>query len=261
MKDDTLKIILLIGGGIAAWWYLTNYGPNGAVSAGNVSYWDTWFGTAAATATSSTPTSADPNPGYDYWNGTAWVSTAGTSIAPTNPAPTTSTTSTTTTSGSTPTSVATCTAPMAPASSTGATALISAANGQTQLTADDWNYYWSQITGITQTTDLFPCNNRATLMSAQDYVNARAAAGLNTVPSAASESVSGNGVSTIQSPYISAHSGLSPAATSTFASTSLRGVGVGGIVPVNANRQQVGAQGMGMSFRGRGFSPKKDWRN
>lgn len=50
MKDKSSLITALIvgAGGFAIYWYVTNYGPNGAVSAGAVSWWNTWFGATAA---------------------------------------------------------------------------------------------------------------------------------------------------------------------------------------------------------------------
>ena len=47
-----------------------------------------------------------------------------------------------------------------------------------QLNADQWNYYWSQVSGITQTADLFPAGNRGALMTFDEYVAARQAQNL-----------------------------------------------------------------------------------
>lgn len=58
-NDKLMKYALLAGGAYAVYWYVTNHGPNGAVygvggvSTGNVSYWDTWFGTAQPVGTVS----------------------------------------------------------------------------------------------------------------------------------------------------------------------------------------------------------------
>lgn len=192
-KDEIMTWLIVAAGGLAVWWYLNNYGPNGAIATyGGTSYWTQWFGgTAAATTTTgtgtATPTSVDPNPGYDYWNpatGT-WVATAGTGIAPTNLAP--AGTAVTVPASTSTTSTATITEPMAPPSSPGATALITASSGQTALDADEWNFYWGQVTGVTQTANLYPPTDRTALMSAQDYINARTDAGLNTTPTNAAE--------------------------------------------------------------------------
>jgi hypothetical protein len=45
--------------------------------------------------------------------------------------------------------------------------------------ADDWNYFWSQVTGVPQTAALFSDpNNRSAPMSWDEYLAARAAKGL-----------------------------------------------------------------------------------
>ena len=53
--SDITSILLMVGGAAAAYWYITSYGPNGAVSAGSVSWWTTWFGGTAATAPVTVP--------------------------------------------------------------------------------------------------------------------------------------------------------------------------------------------------------------
>jgi len=57
-------------------------------------------------------------------------------------------------------------------------ALAAAGGPGTAHTADDWNYYWSAASGVTQTADLFPSGNRSALMSWNDYLAARTAAGI-----------------------------------------------------------------------------------
>lgn len=54
-KNDIIKYAAIAGGLYAVYWYLNNYGPTGAVSAGSVSYWNSWFGTAAAVAAPAQP--------------------------------------------------------------------------------------------------------------------------------------------------------------------------------------------------------------
>lgn len=66
-KNDMIKYLAIGGGLYLTYWYLTNYGPTGAVSAGHASYWDTWFGsttttTTAAGTTAVVPTSAVTQP-------------------------------------------------------------------------------------------------------------------------------------------------------------------------------------------------------
>jgi hypothetical protein len=47
-----------------------------------------------------------------------------------------------------------------------------------KMTADEWNWYREQATGAATTVDLFPAGNRGALMTAAQYHDARAAAGL-----------------------------------------------------------------------------------
>lgn len=48
-KKDIILYASIAGGAYLVYWYVTNYGPMGAVSAGAMSYWDSWFGQSAAT--------------------------------------------------------------------------------------------------------------------------------------------------------------------------------------------------------------------
>ena len=60
-KNDMIKYAAIAGGAYLVYWYLTNYGPNGAVTAANpVSYWSNWFGAATtpATAPAAAPVAA-----------------------------------------------------------------------------------------------------------------------------------------------------------------------------------------------------------
>lgn len=70
---DMTTILLVVGGGAVLYWYLNNFGPNGAVtnSAGAVvgqSWWQSWFGgtgtatVAGATTTTPTPTTTNTTP-------------------------------------------------------------------------------------------------------------------------------------------------------------------------------------------------------
>jgi hypothetical protein len=71
--SDITSILLMVGGAAAAYWYITSYGPNGAVSAGNVSWWTTWFGAGtapASTVTASPPTSTGTSAGTGTGTGT-----------------------------------------------------------------------------------------------------------------------------------------------------------------------------------------------
>jgi len=61
-EGDMTNILLLLGGAAAAYYVLNNYGPNGAVSAGGPSYWQSWFGTSALAATTAAPAPSAPAP-------------------------------------------------------------------------------------------------------------------------------------------------------------------------------------------------------
>ena len=56
--------------------------------------------------------------------------------------------------------------------------LQAAAGGDVMLNADQWNFYYSQLSGVHQTTDLFTPGNRGELISAATYMARRAAKGL-----------------------------------------------------------------------------------
>lgn len=51
--------------------------------------------------------------------------------------------------------------------------------GRQSFTADQWNYYFSDFSGIPQTADLFDPANRQSPMSVTDYMGRRTAAGLS----------------------------------------------------------------------------------
>jgi hypothetical protein len=126
MNKDMMKYLVIGGGVFAVYWYVTNYGPLGAVSAGHVSYWDTWFGNAPAPVQTSTgPVVVNPNP-------QPVVTQPGTTPAPT---------------------------------STIRQQMLAASTGNPQISggyADPsvWSYYWQQITGKTisgqQMVQMFP---------------------------------------------------------------------------------------------------------
>jgi len=87
-KGNMMTLLLVAGGGLALYWYLTNYGPTGAVSAGSVSWWNSWFGTGQAqpqpsavtapptTILTSTPTPA-PTPAPTALPPAAYVTVTG----------------------------------------------------------------------------------------------------------------------------------------------------------------------------------------
>lgn len=51
-------------------------------------------------------------------------------------------------------------------------------NASTMLDADQWNYYYSELSGVHQTTDLFTTGNRSGVMTVAQYFANRAQAGL-----------------------------------------------------------------------------------
>ncbi len=57
--------------------------------------------------------------------------------------------------------------------------VLAATGPGAMLTADQWNWHWTQASGISQTADLFPADNRGYLMSLKDYIERRGAAGLS----------------------------------------------------------------------------------
>ena len=143
-KDNELmNIALIAGGGFAVYWYITNYGPNGAASAGNVSWWQTWFGTStAAQVATGTGTGTSTTPAASI-NTSATGTTAGTG----NGLP----------AGTTPKQTST-PAPslssqlQAAATAAGYANIVSSgnpANTPGQLNADEWNYFYEQVTGNT----------------------------------------------------------------------------------------------------------------
>lgn len=88
MKEgDLIKLLVVAGGGLALYYYLNNYGPNGAIATvGGLSWWATWFGTSTGATTSTTS------------GGTSSGTSSGTPTIP--PSPITSVTSLSATPGS-----------------------------------------------------------------------------------------------------------------------------------------------------------------
>jgi hypothetical protein len=141
-KDQMIKWGVIIGGGVLAYWYVTSYGPHGAVSAGNVSWWDTWFSGASAPA----PVAA--------------ASTGPVVAASTGPVVAASTGTQTTQPGY----------PNQPSSIPSGQPVITQSPVRQQILAassgdpavkggyaipDVWSYYWQQATGITITPQQF----------------------------------------------------------------------------------------------------------
>jgi len=51
--------------------------------------------------------------------------------------------------------------------------------GRQALSADEWNWYFSQFSGVPQTADLFTPDNRGETISITEYMSRRTAAGLS----------------------------------------------------------------------------------
>jgi hypothetical protein len=115
---------------------------------------------------------------YEYLYGSPTVTTSaqgGTTVATTVPTSTGGTTVTTT-----PPKVGTGgTGSVAPkVTGVSAQSLQIAAGKNTMLTADQWNYYYSQISGQHQTADLFATGSRGQTIDVNTYLARRATAGL-----------------------------------------------------------------------------------
>lgn len=128
-KQDMIKYGVIIGGVVAGYWYITNYGPDGPVSVngvhtGHASYWDIWFGTGVGSLPTITP-NPGPVPGY-----------------PNQPA----------LPGTTPIVTQPGTINPVPAVAGLRQQIIVASTGNPAVNGgyavpDVWSYYWQQITG------------------------------------------------------------------------------------------------------------------
>lgn len=124
-KDQMIKWGVIVGGGVLAYWYVTSYGPDGAVKDGHVSWWNTWFGTGTP---APVPGQNQTAPGFPN-------QPAQTQPGPTQPV---------------------LTQPSQPAPATINTAvrqqILTASAGNPAIqggyaTPDVWSYYWQQVTG------------------------------------------------------------------------------------------------------------------
>lgn len=252
-KDDWIMWLAIAGGAFAVYWYVTRNGPGGAVYDANgnaipgaLSYWDSWFGTAVATAQPVTGTTA---------TGTATAPASTLVTAPVTVPVSTPTSTSTPALAPVPTligSAGTIGAPTGPATplpaSTAAmldptsNALVNASGGNPsiQLTASQWNWYWTHTFG-----DPGPFNlgDNGQPMSVQTYMQMRAAAGFPVAGGAMIVNTPGTplrpvGVRTGNDPLVPFSGGV--------------GGGVSGIVPLPG----------GMTFGGSGGAFKrKEWKN
>lgn len=127
--------------------------------------------------------------------------------------------------------------PVMPQSNTTAGALTQASGSNSQ-NADQWNYYYTQLSGVPQTTDLFPVGNRSALMSVQQYLQARQAAGLEIglggkMANSGMQSLMGMGQIMPLAPNISG------------AYNGVRNPGMGDITPTPSVMPSTGGNGMG----------------
>jgi hypothetical protein len=166
MNKDIMKYVLIGGGLYALYWYVTNYGPSGAVTnaAGAkvaASYWDTWFGGAVAAA-STTTTGSSAGAGSGASAGAGAGAGAGSSST---------------------------TGPL----SSAAQGLLTAANlpPTSMLTVSQWNWYFSKVSGIPQ--DAVSLGDSGQPMTVTDYLNLRAAKGYTTPQSGNSGGGAGAG--------------------------------------------------------------------
>jgi hypothetical protein len=115
---------------------------------------------------------------YEYLYGTPTTTTSaqgGTTVA-TGANPPTGGTTVTTTPPSGGTGGSGSVAP--PKTGVSAQSLQAAAGKNTMLTADQWNYFYSKISGVHQTADLFATGSRAQPIDVNTYLARRATAGL-----------------------------------------------------------------------------------
>lgn len=145
-KKTIITVGLVVGGGYLTYWYLTNYGPSGAVTAPGQSWWDQWFGTAAPQVAS----------GYH-----APVAT-GSPVLMTTPETT---------------AVNVAASAQVPESSvqTLRQLVTAAAAPETSLNIDGWSYYVNQVTGkplSPQTVDIMltSVSTRDTKVSLDQYI-------------------------------------------------------------------------------------------
>lgn len=123
---------------------------------------------------------------YEYFIAPMLAAPAATPATPTTPVTTTTATVPVSSTNPTPIAPVTVTPPSttSPAhSSSGAlsalaTKVLIAAGTPTTLTADQWNYYWSQVSGVHQTANLFPSGNRDAPLTFTQYLAARSAQNL-----------------------------------------------------------------------------------
>src|SRR5690348_5626014 len=127
-KDQMIKWGAIIGGGVLVYWYVTSYGPGGAVKDGHASYWDTWFGAGTPAPAPGQPVATHPG----FPNQPPTTQQPGTQPVLTQPSQPSIT---------------------APAASPALRAqILQASSGNPAIQGgyavpDIWSYYWQQATG------------------------------------------------------------------------------------------------------------------
>jgi hypothetical protein len=301
MKQNNLITYGMIAvGAYAAYWYVTNYGPNGAVVDANgnpipgaVSYWTSWFGTSASAATQiptttaaaqipattttavATQTSAPPAttsngtvstqlmattqqiaaiqsyllpsdlpafqamiPNLTYQQAAAMLANAQVCSNSFNPA----------TGSCYPPAMAPVDQPVTPITSMTGDAstiarLLTASGMVNSLSASQWNYYYTQLSGVPQTTGL---GDNGAPMTVTQYLQLRQAAGLENLLNGNVQSSGLSGLGRMGQ-IMQLAPGITPA------TNGVRNPGMGLLTPTIKSVPSTGGQGMGA------LPPRSPW--
>lgn len=245
-KDDIFKWVLLIGGAVVGYWYVTNYGPNGAVFdsngnaiAGAQSWWQTWFGGTVAVAGGTTATGTTTGGG-----------TASTTGAPTSPVLATSTITPEQASGAPPVSALTTALRHIPSAGTLQSSIIQSVMADSTF----WTNFQAAITGAGYTAG--QAQETMNFVQGQLQTNPGYIPAGSTIQSVEAQLLA-NAVSQTLAFFGSASASAAQATTPGGAPTTLQLAGVGDVVPVTAVRSGSGVGGLGrvpvpMNFK---------WRN
>lgn len=293
-KNDLIMYGAIAAGAYGLYWYISNYGPNGAVTDANgnaipgaVSYWNSWFGSAASTtaalpsgssagtgivtststttppaqAQSSAPPATTSNgtsavqlmatpqqiaqiqaylrasdlpafqamvPNLTYQQAASMLANAQVCSNSFNPA-----------AGSCyPPAIPPVDQPVTPITSmtgdaTSIARLLTASNFANSLSASQWNYYYTQLSGVPQTTDL---GDNGAPMTVTQYLQARNNAGVEVLLNGTVQSSGLSGLGQI----MQLAPGITPATNGVRNPSSL-----GMILPTPKSMPTTGGQGMG----------------
>lgn len=253
-NSNMIMWVAIGAGALAAWWYVTKYGPEGAAydAAGNkigLTFWDSWFGGG----TVNTVTGTGAGAGAGTQSPTQQIAPpAITQGAPTQPVVNQPNQPITQANGPTGAGVNQGNYPVTatggfgshpvgqtPVAMDQATALLQASGlgqGDT-LTASQWNWYYQQVFGDPGAQ----LGDDGSPMSVDTYLALR-------FPNRTMSPGNPARIVVGDDPIL-----LTP--TPQGGASEL--MGIGGIVPISATRAGMG---MGMSFGG-GWNPKTKWRN